>query len=180
DRYADVVGEASESSQGPLGAALPDRKRLPATRLNRLMGRVLRRDPARATTFMGPAGCEELRREIARREWQAGSRVSAEDVWVTCGGSEALTLALRAVTRPGDTVAVESPTFFGLLQSIEAVGCRALEIPTYARDGLCLEALEEALRSHRIHACVVTPNYQNPLGALMPAEAKRGLVRMLR
>lgn len=175
---ADVLAAAGDPGLVPLGAALPDASLLPARALNRLMGTVLRRDPARATSFMGPAGCIELRREIARREWEAGCQTTADDILVTCGAIEALSLALRATTRPGDTVAVESPAFFGLLQVIETLGCRALEIPTEARQGLCVESLERALDGHTIAACVVTPNFHNPLGALMPDAAKRALVQL--
>lgn len=174
----DVLAAASDPDLVPLGAALPDPELLPARALNRLMGTVLRRDPGRATSFMGPAGCVELRREIARREWEAGCRVSADEVWVTCGAIEALSLALRATTRPGDTVAVESPAFFGVLQAIESLGCRALEIPTDPRNGLCVDAFRRALETNPIAACVVTPNFHNPLGALMPEEAKHALVRL--
>lgn len=180
DVIAEVLAAAADPSLVPLGAALPDAALLPTARLNRLMGRVLRRDPARATTFMAPAGCPELRHEIARREWAAGCRITADDVLVTCGASEALTLALRATTRPGDTVAVESPTFFGVLQTIEALGRRALEIPTDCRQGICLDALRRALDEHAIHACLVTPNFQNPLGSLMPDAAKGELVELAR
>jgi DNA-binding transcriptional MocR family regulator len=180
DVIADVLAGAADKSLVPLGAALPDASLLPAARLNRLMGSVLHRDPARATAFMGPDGVEELRHEIAQREWTAGCRIGAEDVLVTCGGSEALALALRATTKPGDTVAVESPTFFGVLQTIETLGCRALEIPTDARTGMCLDDLERAMREHPVHACVVTPNFQNPLGALMPDHAKERLAELAR
>lgn len=177
---ADILAPASDPALVPLGAALPDAALLPVARLNRMMGSALRRDPARAVTVIAPAGCQELRHEIARREWSAGARITEEDVLVTCGASEALTLALRATTRPGDTVAVESPTFFGVLQTIEALGRRALEIATDPRTGLCVNALREALDRHIIHACVVTPNFQNPLGALMPEQAKAELAELAR
>lgn len=179
DLIADVLAAAGDPALVPLGAALPAPDLLPTGKLSRLMGTVMRRDPGRATSFMGPAGCLELRREIAKREWEAGCRASAEDVYVTCGGSEALALALRATTRPGDTVAVESPTYFGHLQAIEALGCRALEIPTDARDGLCVDALRRVLAGNAVAACVVTPNFHNPLGARMPDGSKRELVRLM-
>ncbi len=178
DVIADVLDAAADPSLIPLGAALPDAALLPAARLGRLMASVTRRDSARAATFMAPAGHEALRREIARRERTAECRIAADDVLVTCGGSEALTLALRATTKPGDTVAVESPTFFGVLQAIEGLGRRALEIPTDPRRGLCVDALRRALREHPVHACIVTPNFQNPLGSLMPDETKRELLEL--
>src|SRR5690606_1416306 len=68
DLIADVLAAAGDPALVPLGAALPDPSLLPSRWLSRLMSAVLRRDAARATSYMGPAGCIELRREIARRE----------------------------------------------------------------------------------------------------------------
>jgi DNA-binding transcriptional MocR family regulator len=56
--------------------------------------------------------------------------LSPEDIVVTCGCTEALTLALKAVSRPGDTIAIESPTYFGLLHVLEALDLKAFELPT--------------------------------------------------
>jgi DNA-binding transcriptional MocR family regulator len=83
------------------------------------------------------------------------------------------------VTKPGDIVAVESPTYFGVLQAIEERGLKALEIPMHPRTGMDLEALERALKSRPIAACLAVPNFNNPLGSLMPDEHKRRLVEIL-
>lgn len=92
---------------------------------------------------------------------------------------EALNLALRAVTRPGDTVALESPTYYGFLQILESLGLRALEIPTHPRTGISLDALEVALRTHEIKAALVMPTVSNPIGATMTDRAKERLVTLL-
>jgi DNA-binding transcriptional MocR family regulator len=128
---------------------------------------------------LGPAGTFELRTEIARRASAAGSVVHADDVVVTCGGAEALSLCLRATTRPGDTVAVESPTWFGTLQILDVLGLKAVEIPVDPVDGMSLEMLERAVESGGVSAVVVTPTCQNPVGTVMSAERKRALARLL-
>jgi len=90
-------------------------------------------------------------------------------------------LALRTVTQPGDTVAVESPIFFGVLQIAESLGIRLLEIPSHPGTGLSIEALAAQLagRSGRdIRACVVTPSFSNPNGSCIPPERRRELVRL--
>ncbi|MFX6190180.1 aminotransferase class I/II-fold pyridoxal phosphate-dependent enzyme, partial [Acinetobacter baumannii] len=90
-----------------------------------------------------------------------------EDIVVTVGAMEALNLALQATTKRGDTVAIESPTYFGTLQIIENLGLKALEIPTSPRDGLSLDALDLATRTPgAVQALVVMPTLQNPLGAI--------------
>jgi DNA-binding transcriptional MocR family regulator len=92
---------------------------------------------------------------------------------------EAMHIALRSVAKAGDTIALESPTYFMLLEVIESLGMRSLEIPTHPRDGLSLEALDFATRTPgTVQACVVIPNFQNPVGSLMPVENKRRLVAL--
>jgi DNA-binding transcriptional MocR family regulator len=106
-------------------------------------------------------------------------RLTAEDIVVTHGCTEAVNLALRAVTQPGDTIAVESPCYFGLLQIVQSLGLRSIEIPTSPQTGMSLEALELALQTQpSIRAVVVIPNFQNPLGSVMPDAHKERLVAL--
>jgi DNA-binding transcriptional MocR family regulator len=109
----------------------------------------------------------------------AGCSLSPAEILITCGGTEAIDFSLHAVCRPGDIVAIESPSYFGTLQTLEAHGLRALEIPTHPRDGISLEALEFAIEHNRIHAVVVISNFNNPLGSMIPDERKKDLVDLL-
>jgi len=126
----------------------------------------------------GPAnGNATFRSVLAKRAMSNGMVLAPEEIVVTQGCIEALNLALRAVTQPGDIVGVESPTFYGLLQVLETLGLRALEIPTSPQSGISLEALELATQTHeRISAIVVVPTLQNPLGSIMPDTHKARLV----
>jgi DNA-binding transcriptional MocR family regulator len=92
---------------------------------------------------------------------------------------EAINLCLRAVTQPGDTVALESPTYYGFLQILQVLGLRALEIPTDPRSGISLDALQVALDTQAVKAVLVMPNVSNPVGATMSDAAKKRLVSML-
>lgn len=179
DLMDSIVAASSDPDLVPLGAAVPDPALLPLRALARHMGSVLRDDPSGASAYGAPHGMSELRREIAKREWNAGPPVAPDDVVVTCGAAEGLSLAIRATTEPGDVIAVESPAFFGTLQAIEASGRRALEIPTCSVDGIDVNALEHALERHDVKACIVTPNFHNPLGSLVPDADKERLVRLL-
>jgi DNA-binding transcriptional MocR family regulator len=88
-------------------------------------------------------------------------------------------LALRATTRAGDVVAVESPVYFGVLQALEALNLQALELPTHPRNGIDLESLEATVRSGGIQACILSPTYQNPLGFCMTDPEKQRIVDLL-
>ena len=163
----------------PLGSAIPDPQHLPVARLNRMMSAVLRRFGDQAVAYMMPPGSERLRTQIAKRSLLAGFSVRPDEVLITSGCVEAVQLALRVTCRPGDTIAVESPFYFNFLQLIAEMGLKALEIPSTPREGISIEALSYAIENNKISACLVIPNFSNPLGSLMPDERKRELVQLL-
>jgi DNA-binding transcriptional MocR family regulator len=143
--------------------------------------RALRQQPDLLVRVASHGGNAAFRAVLAKRALASGMVLSPDEVLVTQGCIEALNLALRAVTTPGDIVAVESPSFYGLLQVLETLGLRALEIPTSPITGISLEAMQLALDSYpEIKALVVVPHLQNPLGAVMPDEHKVPLIELCR
>ena len=151
----------------------------PAEALQQAALRYLRQHPDQLVRAAPPQGCLEFREVLAQRAVGAGMRLSASDIQVTNGCTEALNLALRAVANPGDTIAVESPTFYGLLQTLESLGLKALEIPTSPRTGISVDAVELALRTTPgIKAVAVVPYLQNPTGSIMPNAHKQALLRL--
>ncbi|QHI97188.1 aminotransferase class I/II-fold pyridoxal phosphate-dependent enzyme [Xylophilus rhododendri] len=161
-----------------LGTAMPAPELFDAASLNRLATALLREQPnilLRGATIRGTH--PEFQAAMARHALDCGVRIAPEEVMATLGNSEAVNLALAAVTQPGDIVAVESPTFFGLLQGIETQGLRTLEIPSSPHTGISLEALELAVRSQpRIKAVIVVPHLQMPTGCVMPDSHKQRLL----
>lgn len=162
-----------------LGAAVPDPSFLPVQRLNRLLVHAVRRQPSASQSYDAVAGLESLRVQIGRRALDAGCALSPEDILTTSGAQAAVHLCLQAVTRPGDTVAVETPTYYGLLEALESLHLRALEIATDPRDGVDLDELARAFDRERVAACVFSPSFGNPLGHCMPDAARRRLVAEL-
>lgn len=165
-----------------LGQALPDPALFPQRALRASLMRAARRDPGLLAEYpLRMGGSMALRVQIARHYAHAGVAMAAEDLIITNGCLEAMMLALRTVAGPGDTVAVESPTYFGLLQIAESLGVKLLEVPSRAGTGISLEALAAMLagRAGRdIRACVVTPSFNNPNGSCMPPDRRRELVRL--
>jgi DNA-binding transcriptional MocR family regulator len=162
----------------PLGAVMPPSGMFPGQRLAKLVASAARRNPTLTVTYpVYSPGTEELRRVIARRALDKGVRIAAGDVIVTAGALEAIMLALRAVARPGDAIALESPTHFMLLQAIEGLGMKALEIPTHPRTGMSIDALDLATQKHgAVRAVLLVPTFSNPLGATIPDDQRRRLV----
>jgi DNA-binding transcriptional MocR family regulator len=163
-----------------LGQALPDPALFPDRALRASLIRAVRRDPRLLGEYpVSMGGSLALRSQIARHYAHVGVALSAEDIVITNGCTEALTLALRMTTRPGDVIAVESPTYFGVLQAAENLGVKVIEVPSHPRDGLSVEALRELLASRAgasLRACAVIPSFSNPLGSCMPVQARRELV----
>ena len=161
------------------GAAAPDPELLPTAKLDRILASISREGGFGVDTSVTPEGCEVLRVRIARRAYGSGCSIKPDEVIVTAGCSEAMALALLTVCEPGDLVAIESPTYFGILLILEALRLRALEIPSNPGSGLSLDALEFALEHHPVKALVAMSNFANPLGSCMSDDSKRALVALL-
>jgi DNA-binding transcriptional MocR family regulator len=174
-----VLKDSTNPNLIQLGAAIPNTELVIPVKLNRIMAGLSRQVENRYYMYDIPPGNEALRIQIAQRAVGIGCNITHADVVTTSGCLEAFTLSLRAVCNPGDTVAIESPMYFGVLQVLESLGLRALEIPTHPRDGISLSALRFALEHNSIQACLVLSNFNNPLGSCIPDENKQQLVELL-
>src|SRR5215218_5932076 len=159
--------------------AAPQVELLPAAKLNKSVVHALRSSKYHCLNYEDIQGNFELRKQVAKLSFNWNGKVSADDVVITAGCMEALVMCLKAVTNPGDTVAIESPTYFGIFQVMESLGLKAVEIPTDPKTGIDLVYLEKAIRKFKIRACVFVPNFNNPLGSCMPDEKKKALVDLV-
>jgi DNA-binding transcriptional MocR family regulator len=174
-----VVAAMSDPRLVPLGNTAADASLLPVKALARILKSLNQEDMRALLSYSPSEGLPELRRQVAIRTLGVIEGIQPEDVVITNGCTEAVALSLLAVTRAGDTVAVETPTNFTFLQLLKELGLLVAEIAADPRDGVDLEELEAALRGGRIKACLLMPNFQNPLGALMPETKKRALVELI-
>jgi len=179
DLTAEIMERSGNADFMPFAAACPHHSLFPNKKLARLLGSVARRDPSLVSRSAVNWGYEPLTREISRRYLQGGVPLAHDELVVTIGCTEALNLCLRAVTKPGDTVAIETPAYFGFLEMIQSLNLRALEIPTSSREGICLDALRDAIKQNDVKAVLIMPNFHNPLGSLMPDEKKQRLYELL-
>jgi DNA-binding transcriptional MocR family regulator len=163
----------------PLNAAFTSPALYPNRRLNNLIREVLRDHPNHAGELIAPPGDAELRRQIAKRMAVAGAPTDPEHVVITGGAMDAITLSLQALCQPGDTVLVESPTYFGLLQAVEHFGLKVVEVPNRPGEGIDVDAVRAIARSTRLAAAVLMPNFNNPVGAVTSDDAKRDIVAAL-
>ncbi|MFA5676788.1 MAG: PLP-dependent aminotransferase family protein [Pseudomonas sp.] len=161
-----------------LGIALPDPRLMPIERVMTTLRDITRKQPLEVWDYSHPHGHQRFTLQLARRSLHYPNPFSQDDLIVTNGCMEAIDLALRTVTRPGDTVAVESPTYYGTLLALEVLRRKVLEIPTCPSEGICLKTLEQAFKYRRVNACLVSPNAQNPLGFTMSEENKQRMVEL--
>jgi DNA-binding transcriptional MocR family regulator len=160
-----------------LGA--PSHELLPSAKLNKSVVHALRANTDSCLGYEHVQGNVGLRAQIARLSFNWGGALSEDDVVITNGCMEALSLSLKAVTKPGDAVAIESPTYFGIFQAMESLGLKVVEIPTDPVTGVDLDVLASAIPRFDIKACLFVCNFNNPLGSVMPDEKKKSLVEML-
>ncbi|WAI84957.1 MULTISPECIES: PLP-dependent aminotransferase family protein [Achromobacter] len=179
DNVLQVLNATLRRDMTPFGSAFPSPSLLPYARLGKFMASAAQRlDPWGSIDDLSP-GDAALRRAIALRYLADGLTVPVDDIIITNGALDALNLSLAAVTQPGDAVIVESPTFYAALQSLERNQLHAIEVATHPREGIDLQALEDAIVQHRPRACWLMTTFQNPLGSLMPDRKKEALVRLL-
>lgn len=175
----ELLQRSSDPRLVPLGGAIPSPELLAQSRLDGYLARVARKDGARLNAYAELPGSMQLRNELARYAMRWGLATSPDDIVITSGCTEALMLALRVVTRPGDTVAIESPTYFGILHALEVLGLKSLELPTHASSGIDVAELERVLERGAINACLFSSSFNNPLGCTMPSDKKQDVVRLL-
>jgi DNA-binding transcriptional MocR family regulator len=162
-----------------LGTSHPVMASPPDKALARIMRRVLAQQGPKAMLYGPMDGYLPLKQQLAQRYLQQGIDAMPDDIIITNGAQEALAIALQSVAKYGDIIAVESPTYFGILELIENLGMMALEIPTCSNAGICLEDLQHSLDSHDVKACIFSSLINNPTGSLMTTEKRRRIVEIV-
>ena len=177
--FEEVFRNANNPRITPFGTSNPSMDFMPVKSLTRATRSIISRYPQKSMDYLFPPGDRKLREQIADLYAQTHTRVSANDIIITSGATEALSISLRTVAKRGDIIAVESPTYFAVLRMIEQMGMLAVEIDTDPVTGLNLEALEEAFDTMDIKTVLASPNTSNPLGCQMPEDKKRELVNLM-
>lgn len=178
DQVVELMRAVPRKSVVQLGRGMPDVSSPTLKPLMRNLAQLSRDQDMPGLYYDTIYGTQALRDQVARLLVDSGCRLSANDLVITTGCHEALSASVRAVCEPGDIVAVDSPSFFGAMQTLKGLGMKALEIPTDPITGISLEALELALEQWPIKLIQLTPNCNNPFGYVMPEARKRALLTL--
>jgi DNA-binding transcriptional MocR family regulator len=174
---AKVYGDMGNQGLTLFSIGAPAKELLPVAKLNKAILQATRELPGSGTGYEPLAGNERLRRAIAKRSFHWGGYLTENDIISTAGGMNAIAFCLMATTRPGDTLAVESPIYPGILQLAVSLGLKVLELPTHPQTGVHPADLEKVI--HQIHCCLLVTNFNTPLGSCMPDEHKRAIVKLV-
>ena len=179
DLVYEVLSSVKSHKIVPLGSAFPSPLLFPLDNLRKALTSGTRSLDIWSTYDDLPPGNERLRQQINKRYLTQGQSVATDEIVLTNGALEALNLCLQAVTRPGDAVVVEAPSFYAALLSLERLQLKAIEVPTHPREGVDLAVLAHVLATQKPKACWLMTNFQNPLGCSLSREKKEALVDLL-
>jgi len=179
EMIAMVYRNMSEDSVIQLSRSSPPLSLIPMAKLSKSMLESIRNSPTGNITYENPQGNIALRKQVAKNAFNWGGNITEDDVITTQGCLEALIFCLRALTKPGDTIAIESPTYFGIFNVMLSLDLKVLEIPVNPDTGLDLEYLERAMEEVPVKVCLFVTNFSNPIGVCMSDERKQQLVRLL-
>ncbi len=178
DEVNTLLADHHDKSLIAFGSGAPDVSQPSLKPLWREMSRIVQHNPCDVLGYDELSGRQDLRAQIARVMLDSETVVAADDIVITSGCHSAIAIALLAVCKPGDIVAVESPCYYGTIQMLRGFDIKAIEIPTDPDTGISIEALELALEQWPIKGVILVPNCNNPLGFIMPDARKRAVLSL--
>jgi 2-aminoadipate transaminase len=133
--------------------------------------------PARALQYATTEGEPTLREALAIRHTGRGLPTDADDLLVTTGSQQALSLLATALIEPGDVVLVETPCYLAALQVFGLAGARVIAVPG-DEDGIDPGVLAESVVRHRPKLLYTVPTFRNPTGQTMPVERRAAVAEV--
>jgi DNA-binding transcriptional MocR family regulator len=173
EALADAFAFANDRDVISLATGWPSPDLYPTESLKEITRGVMDEVGVEAFTYLTAPGLGDLREQLAERGRKVGFATSSEEILVTSGAQQAIDLTVRTLLEPGDVVAVESPTYSGLLSVLRAAGARVIGVPV-DDDGLDVDALEELVGRQEVKLVCLQSACQNPTGAdLSPVRRDR-------
>lgn len=177
--FSRIYDNAAQKNITLFSLGIPSTELLPVPKLNKAVVQALKKLPGSGTSYEPVQGNEKLRRQIAKWSFAWRGNLAENDIVTAAGCMSAVSYCMMALTKRGDTIAVESPCFFGILQLAKSLGLRVLELPTHAQTGIELDALKNTIKKNKITVCLLVSNFSNPLGSCMPDTHKKEVVQLL-
>ena len=173
-----TVSENAAKATIALSYGAPAAELLPIAKLNKAIVNATRTMPDSGVTY-DRYGSKTLKKQIALRSLMWGGKLMENDIITTSGCMDALSFCMLSLVQKGDTIAVESPVYFGILHLARNLGLNVLELPTNPVTGIELDALKKALEKKKVKLCLLVSNFSNPTGSCMPDEHKKAVVKLM-
>src|SRR4030095_825600 len=127
---------AAEKNFTVFSRGVPAVQLLPVAKLNKSMLQAVRSPPGGGTSYEPLQGNEKLRTQIAKWSFNWKGNLSEKDILTSAGCLSAIAYCLMAITKRGDTIAVETPCFYGILQLAQSLGLKIMALPTSPQTGV--------------------------------------------
>ena len=159
-----------------MASGAPDPKLYPTEAIAASTDRILKQEPGVALSYGMTLGRLELREQIAKLMAREGVSCTKDQIMVTTGSQQGLSLAAQLFCDPGDLIVTENPSYLGALSAFKPHEVNYVGIDG-DDEGMDLEALEKYLKSNeKVKAIYLVPNFQNPTGKTWTKERRQGLL----
>jgi len=175
----EVYQNISDRDRIVFSLGIPSLQLIPVSKLNKAITEATRKLPFGGIGYENVQGNIHLRKQIAKWSLTWEGRLTPDEIVTTTGCMDALSLSLAAITEKGDTIAVESPCFFSILQLAESMGLKVIELPTDPNSGIDIGALQKTITAKKIKAIILMSNFSNPLGSYIPEDNKKEIVELI-
>jgi DNA-binding transcriptional MocR family regulator len=174
---ADAMSSAGQPDLISLAVGWPSPRLYPTEELARITADVFAEEGGEALSYLPAEGLYALREQLAERGRRYGFADDPDEIIVTSGAKQGISLVARAVLEPGDVAVVESPTFAGLLDSLRQTGARVIGVPV-DEDGFDVGQLEQLLARHEVKLVALQTACQNPTGRDISEERRARLAEL--
>jgi 2-aminoadipate transaminase len=179
-RLLEFMRQAGNPNLVNLAAGLPSTECVPKADLKRAFDAALLEETDVALGYHTPDGDYLLREKIAERFSRRGIQVTADNLVITTGCTQALHGMIRLLAQPGDIVACEAPAYYSTLEILGDLGVRVLPVPVRNSQGVDLDLVSALFERFRPRLFVICSTLSNPSGATLPNSARRALVELCR
>ncbi|MFK4204840.1 aminotransferase-like domain-containing protein [Acinetobacter junii] len=166
-----------QSHLTPLGAIQLSPHLIPVDGLRRSLQRALKHCQPEDFLYCNKQGHLQLRQALSDHWREDGIYIAPDDIFISNGCMPALSLLIQQMSREGDSIIVPTPTFNGQLQLLAGLKRKIIEIPA-DHQGIDLERLEYFMQQGSTKLCLLTANFQNPLGYCLSNQQKQKIAEL--
>ncbi|RQW64458.1 PLP-dependent aminotransferase family protein [Vibrio viridaestus] len=166
--------EKPNVNDGPLGTSRLELSETTSKSLERSVKRVMNRTNTQLMLYPDNRGEKPLRQALATHFSRLGYAINSQELLISHGCLDSVKIALTVCTNPGDTIAISSPCYNGLLDLISQLGLHIIEVPSHS-DGIELDQLETLFQNAKVKAGLFCTTHMNPQGITMTMAQKKRL-----